>query len=138
MTLIDTSVWIDYFNGSQTAEADQLDQLLYEGEAVMGDLIFLELLQGFRSDREYDAARRKLAKLERFELFGDEMVLPCAQNYRALRKKGITIRKTPDVIIATYCIQHSLPLLFSDRDFLPFVEHLGLIDAAAPESKRPA
>lgn len=133
MTLIDTSVWIDYFNGNDTGETNQLDTLLYDGEAAMGDLIFLEILQGFRSDQQYETVRRKLAKLERYELFGDVMVLPCAQNYRTLRKLGITIRKTPDVIIATYCIKNSAPLLFSDRDFRPFVQHLGLIDAGASE-----
>lgn len=131
MTLIDTSVWIDYFNGNDTDETNQLDTLLYDGEAVMGDLIFLEILQGFRSDQQYETVKRKLAKLERYELFGDAMVLPCAQNYRTLRKLGITIRKMPDVIIATYCIENSVPLLFSDRDFRPFVQHLGLIDAGA-------
>lgn len=134
MTLIDTSVWIDYFNGNDTDETNQLDTLLYDGEATMGDLIFLEILQGFRSDQQYETVRRKLAKLERYELFGDAMVLPCAQNYRTLRKLGITIRKTPDVIIATYCIENSVPLLFSDRDFRPFVQHLGLIDAGTTET----
>lgn len=134
MTLIDTSVWIDYFNGNDTDETNQLDTLLYDGEAAMGDLIFLEILQGFRDDQQYEAVRQQLAKLERYELFGDAMVLPCAQNYRTLRKLGITIRKTPDVIIATYCIENSVPLLFSDRDFRPFVQHLGLIDAGASET----
>ncbi|MGR3275750.1 type II toxin-antitoxin system VapC family toxin [Acaryochloris marina NIES-2412] len=134
MTLIDTSVWIDYFNGNDTDEANQLDTLLYDGEAAIGDLIFLEILQGFRSDQQYETVRQKLAKLDRYELFGDAMVLPCAQNYRTLRKLGITIRKTPDVIIATYCIENSVPLLFSDRDFRPFVQHLGLIDAGASET----
>lgn len=133
MTLIDTSVWTDYFNGNDTDETNQLDTLLYDGEAAMGDLIFLEILQGFRSDQQYETVRRKLAKLERYELFGDAMVLPCAQNYRTLRKLGITIRKTTDVIIATYCIENSVPLLFSDRDFRPFVQHLRLIDAGASE-----
>lgn len=134
MTLIDTSVWIDYFNGNDTDETNQLDTLLYDGEAAMGDLIFLEILQGFRDDQQYEAVRQQLAKLERYELFGDAMVLPCAQNYRTLRKLSITIRKTPDVIIATYCIENSVPLLFSDRDFRPFVQHLGLIDAGASET----
>ena len=134
MTLIDTSVWIDYFNDAHSEQTDRLDSLLFNGAAAMGDLIFLEILQGFRSDKQYDLVRRKLSKMERYELLGDSMVLPCAQNYRKLRKQGITIRKTPDVIIATYCIKNSIPLLFSDRDFVPFVQHLGLIDALAPET----
>jgi len=134
LTLIDTSVWIDYFNGNDTDESNQLDTLLHDGEAAMGDLIFLEILQGFRSDQQYETVRRKLTKLERYKLFGDAMVLPCAQNYRTLRKLGITLRKTPDVIIATYCIENSVPLLFSDRDFRPFVQHLGLIDAGTSET----
>lgn len=92
----------------------------------MGDLIFLEILQGIRNDRDYRLTKQTLLTLERHEMFGEGMSEKCAENYRALRKKGIPIRKTTDVIIASFCIEQSLPLLFLDRDFIPFVDHLGL------------
>ncbi|MEE9336781.1 MAG: PIN domain nuclease [Methylococcaceae bacterium] len=127
MILVDTSVWIDYFNGRETKESDLLDSALIDGTVAIGDIILLEILQGFRSDNDYNKAKTTLAALDQYEMFGHAMVEKCADNYRALRKKGITIRKTADVIIATFCIENQFPLLFSDRDFTPFVEHLDLI-----------
>ena len=124
--MIDTSVWIDYFNGKESKETNILDEILGEGDAVIGDLILLEILQGFRTDKDYNLAKKNLKNLDQYELFGKQMVDKCATNYRSLRKKGITIRKTADVIIATFCIENNMPLLFSDRDFLPFVEYLKL------------
>ncbi|MGF1604317.1 MAG: PIN domain nuclease [Thermosynechococcaceae cyanobacterium] len=129
MILVDTSVWIDYFNGIENEQTHQLDAALIEGIVAIGDLILLEILQGFHSDRDYQNAKEKLALLDQYELLGHRRVTQCASHYRALRKNGITIRKTADVIIATFCIEHELPLLFSARDFLPFVEHLGLKSA---------
>ena|SRR5690625_532368 len=126
MILVDTSVWIDYFNGITSPQTDRLDASLIEGSVVIGDLIFLEILQGIRSDKDYLKTKRNLQALEQFELFGKNMVEKCADNYRALRNKGFTIRKTADVIIATFCMENRLPLLFLDRDFIPFVDHLGL------------
>ena len=126
MILVDTSVWIDYFNGANNRYTDSLDSALEEGTVAIGDLIFLEILQGFKSDRDYSRAKTTLESLDQFEMFGHRMALKCAENYRALRRKGKTIRKTTDVIIATFCIENQLPLLFSDRDFIPFVENLGL------------
>ncbi len=126
MILVDSSVWVDYFNGIDTNYTDSLDQYLDDGEVVMGDLIFLEILQGFRSTRDYNRAKSTLAILDQYELLGNDMVIKCADNYRALRKKGITVRKTIDVIIATFCIENKFPLLFSDRDFSPFVHNMGL------------
>ncbi len=126
MIMIDTSVWIDYFNGKESKETNILDEILAEGNAVIGDLILLEILQGFRTDKDYNLAKKNLKNLDQYQLFGKQMVDKCATNYRSLRKKGITIRKTADVIIATFCIENNMPLLFSDRDFLPFVEHLKL------------
>ena len=131
MILADTSVWIDYFNGVNNTEVSILDASLFEGNVVIGDLILLEILQGFRNDEDYNEARKMLSSLEQYEMFGHKMVAKCAENYRSLRKKGITIRKTADVIIATFCIENQIPLLFSDRDFLPFVRHLKL--ATAPK-----
>ena len=129
MILVDTSVWIDYFNGTENQHTEILDLSIEAGIAAIGDLIFLEILQGFRNDNDYKKVRSRIAILEQYELFGKDMVYECADNYRALQKKGITIRATTDVIIATYCIKNKIPLLFIDRDFQPFVKHLGLISA---------
>jgi predicted nucleic acid-binding protein len=127
--LVDTSIWIDYFNGKGSKLTDTLDAALIEGTVVIGDLILLEILQGFKSDKDYQRAKTTLGTLEQLEIFGNSMVIKCAANYRELRKNGITIRRTTDVIIATFCIDNEMPLLFQDRDFIPFVEKLGLIPA---------
>ncbi len=126
MILVDTSVWIDYLNGVQNRHTDALDSGVVEGVVAIGDLIFLEILQGIRNDRDHRKTRQILLALDQYEMFGKGMPEKCADNYRALRKKGITIRKTTDVIIATFCIEQKMPLLFLDRDFIPFVDHLGL------------
>lgn len=126
MILVDTSVWIDYFNGQENEKTNTLDSALIDGTVAIGDIIFLEILQGFRHDKDYNKAKNTLSTLEQYELFGREMVTKCANNYRALRKKGITIRKTTDIIIATFCIENKISLLYSDRDFEPFVKHLKL------------
>lgn len=126
MILVDTSIWIDYFNGIENEETNILDAKLIEGTVALGDLILLEILQGFRSDNDYNKAKNTLSTLDQYEMFGHNMVLKCADNYRTLRKKGITIRKSSDVIIATFCIDNQFPLLFTDRDFIPFVKHLSL------------
>lgn len=126
MTLVDTSVWIDYFNGVHNPQSERLDALLADDVVLMGDLILLEILQGIRDDRAYHSTREHLWALDLVELFGAAQVNVCAGHYRALRKQGITIRKTADVIIASFCIHHDLPLLFRDRDFQPFVDCLGL------------
>ena len=129
MILVDTSVWIDYFNGQENKATDYLDDCLIEGTVAIGDLIYLEILQGFRADRDYRTAKTKLEELTIYEMFGLDAVEQCAKNYRMLRKKGITVRKTADVIIASFCIRNKMPLLFLDRDFVPFVKHLGLTPA---------
>jgi len=128
--LVDTSVWIDYFNGQDTIETNSLDSALLDGTVAIGDIIFLEILQGFRHDKDYKKAKNTLSTLEHYEMFGRLMVTKCANNYRALRKMGIPIRKTTDIIIATFCIDNKLPLLFSDRDFVPFTKHLNLISVS--------
>ena len=127
MILVDTSIQIDYFNGIENKETNILDLALIDGTVAIGDIIVMEILQGFRSDKDYNKAKKSLATLEQYEMFGQSMVMKCADNYRILRKKGITIRKTADVIIASFCIDNKIPLLFSDRDFMPFVTHLNLL-----------
>ncbi|RNL61446.1 type II toxin-antitoxin system VapC family toxin [Zhongshania marina] len=129
MILVDSSVWIDYFSGLDSPEADKLDNILGIRPVAIGDLILTEVLQGFRSDKDYKAARRVFEDVTIFDMLGEKMAIKSAENFRALRKKGITVRKTADVIIATFCIDQKLPLLFSDKDFKPFVKHLGLVEA---------
>lgn len=129
MILADTGIWVDFFNGRVSKYSDALDAALFEGTVAIGDLILLEILQGFRNDKDYQRAKTSLSTLDQFEMLGHTMVMKCATNYRGLRKKGITIRRTTDVIIATFCIENDIPLLFQDRDFIPFVEKLGLISA---------
>jgi len=129
LILADTGIWIDFFNGKITAETNFLDNALSDGNVIIGDLIVLEILQGIRNDKDYLKTQKALETLEQFELFGTSMVTECANNFRSLRKKGLTIRKTADLIIASFCIKNKIPLLYIDRDFVPFSEHLGLISA---------
>lgn len=131
MIVVDTSVWIDYFNDHNTLEAQILDRALGEEAVAIGDLILVEILQGFRSDEDYKIAKKHLSTLQQFEMLGVNMAIKAADNYRKLRKKGFTIRKTADVIIATFCIENKLPLLFSDKDFIPFAQHLRLRTVSA-------
>lgn len=126
MILVDSSVWVDYFNGQVTQETDFLDALLGTEPVAIGDLILAEVLQGFRSDADYEAAKELLASLTTYDLLGTSIAIKTADNYRALRRRGITVRKTVDAIIATFCIERRTLLLYSDRDFDPFVKHLGL------------
>jgi predicted nucleic acid-binding protein len=124
--VVDSSVWIDYFNGTESAAAERLDGLLGLTRVAVGDIVLAEVLQGFRDDAQYKVAKQTMTSLPVLEMLGEAMAIRSAQNYRSLRERGITIRKTLDVVIATYCIEHSLPLLFEDKDFLPFVRYPGL------------
>jgi len=129
MILVDSSVWIDYFNGVENKETDKLDTTLGFEDIAIGDLILTEVLQGFKVDKEYRVAKDVLTSLTIFEMLGVELAIKSADNFRKLRKKGVTIRKTADVIIATTCMENKIPLLFSDKDFLPFIKHLRLRSA---------
>ncbi|MES2126566.1 MAG: PIN domain nuclease [Pseudomonadota bacterium] len=126
MILVDSSVWIDYFRGNPTRQAEALDALLGVEEIAVGDLILTEVLQGFSHESDFLQAQALLLSCTVVELGGLRIALAAAQNFRTLRAKGITIRKTIDTIIATHCIDHHYRLLHSDRDFDPFVTHLGL------------
>jgi hypothetical protein len=126
MILIDSSVWIDYFNGNKTVQTDWLDAALGETPIVIGDLILTEVLQGFQSDKELKIARDLLLRIPFVPMGGRELALESAMNYRLLRKKGVTVRKTIDVMIGTFCIHYRLPLLHDDRDFDPMVMFLGM------------
>lgn len=124
--LVDSSVWIDYFNGVITPETDYLHRALGQEMIFTGDLIFAEVLQGFRLQKDFDRARMALLKFRVVEMVGVDTAVKSAQNYRFLRAKGITIRKTIDCLIATFCIENNLALLHADRDFNPFEQHLNL------------
>lgn len=132
MILIDSSVWIDYFRGTSTRESDKLDSLLGTEPVSIGDLMLTEVLQGFNSEREFNQARALLTSLEVVPLVGQDIAIKAARNFRTLRAAGITVRKTIDTIIATRCIESRYALLFSDRDFDPFVRHLGLRPVLLP------
>ena len=126
MILVDSSVWIDYFSGRATSESDLLDRLLSTERLLTGDLILAEVLRGFRSDADFRRGRGLLSALEFLPLAGREIAIGAARNYRTLRGMGITVRKTIDGLIATFCIRHGHILLHSDRDFDGFERHLGL------------
>ena len=127
MIVVDSSVWIDYFNGVRSVHTDKLDELLGVEPLAVGDVILIEVLQGFRSDADFKTAKRLMGSLTVVDMLGEAAAIRSAENHRTLRKRGVTVRKTLDTVIATYCIDHEAPLLFQDRDFLPFVEHLGLV-----------
>ncbi|OPX99058.1 MAG: Ribonuclease VapC11 [Syntrophorhabdus sp. PtaB.Bin047] len=127
MILVDTSVWVDYFNGVVNPQTDWLDAALGTEPVVMGDLILAEILQGFQNDRDYRKAQRLLEGIPFMDMLGRELAVKSAQHYRYLRKKGVTVRKTIDVMIGTFCIHHGIALLHRDRDFVPMEKYLNLM-----------
>lgn len=126
MIIVDSSVWIDYFNGKKTGQTDWFDSALGSTPVIMGDLILTEVLQGFQNNKEFKVAKELLLGMPFMPMVGRDIALKSAENYRALRKRGVTPRKTIDVIIGTFCVHYQLPLLHDDRDFDPMVEYLGL------------
>ncbi|MBN1317675.1 MAG: PIN domain nuclease [Anaerolineales bacterium] len=126
MILVDSSVWIDYFNGKRTSHTDWLDSALGNTQIVMGDLILTEVLQGFKDEADSQMAKTLLMRFPFMPLVGRTLALKSADNYRFLRKNGATVRKTIDVIIGTFCINYQIPLLHNDKDFDPMVEFLDL------------
>ena len=126
MIMVDSSVWIDYFNGISTWQTDLLDNYLSNVPLIVGDLILTEVLQGFRSNKDYETAKELLGALPFRQIGGYNVALQSAHNYRLLRKAGVTVRKTIDIIIATFCIMEGLALLYSDRDFDPMTSHFSL------------
>lgn len=126
MIVVDSSVWIDYFNGVGNPATDRLDDLLGSELLLTGDIIILEVLQGFRRDSDHRRAKVALETLAFREMLGHEIAVKSASNYRRLRAQGITVRKTMDMIIATFCLVNGHRLLHNDRDFAPMQRHLGL------------
>ena len=129
MIVADSSVWIDFFRDASTPQVARLAAAIARDEVIIGDLVRMELLQGCRSDREFDEMLRITGAFASLSIADDGLVVQAARNYRLLRARGVTIRKTIDTLIATRGILDHLPLLYSDRDFDPFVEHLGLVPA---------
>ena len=129
MILVDSSVWIDYFRGRPNPQCERLDALLGAEPLTIGDLILVEVLQGFTSDRDFNRAKKLLTSLVVIDLGGQDIAIQAAKNFRVLRALGITVRKTIDTVIATRCIESGFTLLHADRDFEPFVTHLGLLSA---------
>jgi predicted nucleic acid-binding protein len=127
VVLVDSSVWIDYFNGLSSRETDLLHEMLGQELLLTGDIILAEVLRGFDSQSDYRRARRLLGTLAYEDMVGLEVADRSASYYRQLRRRGITVRKTIDALIATFCIVRGHSLLHADRDFDPFARHFGLI-----------
>ena len=125
MILVDSSVWIDYFNGNITSQTEKLDDFLENDLVSVGDIILTEVLQGFRQDSDYLLVKTHLTKLHCYSISNKSIALKSAENFRNLRKKGFTVRKTVDMLIGTFCIENKIPLLTSDKDF-ETIAYLGL------------
>ena len=126
MVIVDTSVWVDYFNGAQTSQTDWLDLEVEQQRLGLTDLILCEVLQGVRDERQAGEVRRALLKFEMFTMGGIDLAVTAALNYRVLRTRGRTVRKTIDCLIATFCLIDGHALIHNDRDFDPFEQVLGL------------
>jgi predicted nucleic acid-binding protein len=124
--LVDSSVWIDHLNDAATEAVRRLRELIPARPLLVGDLILCEVLQGLRSEREARLVERALRRFATVSLLDPDLAVKAATNYRSLRAKGITIRKTVDLIIGTFCIERGHVLLHDDRDFEPMVRFLGL------------
>lgn len=132
MIVVDTTVWIDFLNGRDPPHVRHLRSLFGAKEIVLGDLMLCEVLQGLQSEQD---AREVEALLRRFDIVpmaGDTIAVAAARNFRRLRARGITIRKTVDLLIGTWCIEHRRQLLHNDRDFRPMARHLGLTEVSVP------
>ena len=125
MLIVDSTVWVDYFNGIANSQTDYLHQTLDKTPILIGDLILAEVLQGFRDDADFEKARRTFGNFMQVEMVNPELALQSARSYRLLRRKGITVRRT-DSLIATYCIEHEHTLLHNDSDFDGYEKYLGL------------
>lgn len=128
MIAVDTSVWVDWINHRKTVQVLRLGDILNQEDVVVGDVVLLEVLQGARDDLHARKISRMLDDCVHVSMLSKSLAVVASSNFRTLRHHGITVRKTPDIIIGTWCIENSVPLLHNDRDFRPMVEHLGLIE----------
>ncbi len=136
MILVDTSVWVDYFRGTDSRQAAKLDSLLGAEPLAIGDIVLTEVLQGVDGDREFEQTRALLATLDLVQVGGADVAVEAARNFRRLRALGVTVRKTVDTLIATRCIVSGLELLHADRDFAPFQKYLGLRTVDCGDARR--
>lgn len=126
MILVDSSVWVDFFRGNATPQTERLNALFLTDLVAIGDLMMTEVLQGFTSDQAFRTARRMLSHLDLVVIGGPDVMIQAARNFRTLRARGVTVRKTIDTLIATRCIVSDIQLLHADRDFDAFATCLGL------------
>jgi predicted nucleic acid-binding protein len=129
MLVVDTSVWLDLFGDRYSPQVAYLGRVYEHEEVAVGDLVLCEVLQGARTEAQRRRLGEALLHCELVEMVGLQNAIVAADNYRALRRIGVTVRGTIDCLIATYCIENQLPLLHNDRDFDPFEQHLGLLVA---------
>ena len=127
MVIVDSSVWIDYLRDTANSQTDWLEAALGRRAIGLTNLILCEVLQGIRYQRRFRLAERTLLTLPVFDIAGTRLAVGAARNYHTLQRRGITIRKTIDCLIATFCIAEDFALLHRDRDFDPFEQHLGLL-----------
>ncbi len=128
MIVVDSSVWIDFLNGRDVSHTRRLDTMLGAEEIVVGDLVLCEVLQGLDSEPQAKEVEARLRAFSIISMVGESNALAAARHFRYLRGRGITIRKTIDLLIGTWCIENRLPLLHNDTDFRPMAKYLGLIE----------
>jgi predicted nucleic acid-binding protein len=126
--VVDSSVWIDFLNGRNARHVQHLRAALGTEEIVVGDLMLCEVLQGLDGEREAREVEGLLRRFEIVPMAGEAIAVAAARNFRSLRRRGITIRKTIDLLIGTWCIENRRPLLHNDGDFSPMARHLGLVE----------
>lgn len=128
MFVVDSSVWIDHFNGRDTPGTRGVEALLRDGEArlVVPDLVLFEVLRGFRHDEAYREASEALGALGVETVGGEALAHRAAQMYRNLRRLGIAVRSPIDALLAAFCLQRGYALLHADRDFDAYAQHHGL------------
>jgi predicted nucleic acid-binding protein len=126
MLVVDSTIWIDYFNGVENPQTDYLHQIADKTPILIGDIVLAEVLQGFREDSDFEKVRHALVKFTQVGMVNPMLALQSARNDRLLRQKGVTVRKTIDSFIATYCIENEHDLLHNDSDFDGYEKHLGL------------
>lgn len=124
--VVDSSVWIDFLNGADRPHVSVLRGLIGQEAILVGDIVLCEVLQGLRDDLQAAKVERALNRFTLGRMVDPVLAVQAATKYRHLRRLGITVRKTADMLIATYCIEGGYPLLHADRDFEPMREHLGL------------
>ena len=129
MIVVDSSVWIDFLNGRHLTHVRKLRTRLGTEEIIIGDLMLCEVLQGLENEAAARAVEGFLRRFDIVSMAGDAIAVVAARNFRYLRRRGITVRKTIDLLIGTWCIENRVPLLHNDRDFVPMARHLGLLQA---------